>query len=202
MKIIENKQFADLIKQKMIAGMRKQIEKSCSKHCGGSSSSLYSVIHGLGMAANVLGDDGPDILMVRDSGYIFCFSLKERGIDDWTKVIRGLSISTPRKMLVKMLASRLKELENFHNTDYRKWAGEKSASTQISCNAVFSPIPDMNNKDEIIAYFETRISDYHLRSTFQKVRKKVMQVLNREDVDDTVVMESWNLAVTGILMES
>jgi len=208
MKIIKDPIFDALIERKLLAGLKIHIGKICSKRFSATNKKHVNImVTGLIAGCEMAVDSNYDILLYQSIKDMFCFSLRDFTMEDWIQKINKLSISTPRKMVVKMLAERMYVLSAYHTTIQTAvtngQAGQTLSHKKKYCVDNF---PDLVSRQAV--------ADYLVNSPFAKAgaaltvfqkRKwdvcfeNVMKILYREDVDDAIISDAFNQVIAKII---
>jgi hypothetical protein len=209
MNLIVDIEITNLVTQKMMAGMRKQLIALSTKHSSDNKKGIGSTIAGMKMIVEV-SDEKFDILYARLDRDVFIFSLKDWSRDKWRDEIRDLAIATPRKLLVKMVSERLYRLIEFHNVVRSERVGVSGSSHPgkhpgakgaITIDMV-GEIPDLNNRTSIEKYKNNHPKSSTKTYLYSQAMHSVEKLLKREDVTDGILTDAWNQAIAMTVMKS
>lgn len=214
MKIEESKKLQVLVEKQLDLQMRKYLVKVVTTHV--HTGNQYGILQGMRLAAE-LGAKGPHLLTAFHNNDLYFFDLTSRNEDDWCRVVENLQQEipkNPRKVLVKMLASRF--LKVYHGIDSinrraKQEAGAKNyyASLTLAQIGQISSLADWQiAKDSIFS--EDLSKNYYARRPRDELHKEVLRkidaVLARPDIDESIVCdagkEAWGLYIAGQVMES
>ncbi len=181
MKITESPAVQAAVTAKVKEGLRDQVKKACTKAMTGGNQTAR--IQGMQAIAEVAGA-APDFIYAKIQGTVFIFSLANKTESQWAADIAALRPpSNPRKVLVKMVEQRIRSVH--------KHRQERINSKTYGPNE--DKLPDFVSR-EVIFGFEAPSAIRHEVAQLQLV-------ITRNEIQDDVILEAWNLSVARHIME-
>jgi len=202
-RIIHSDALDKVVQEKLGLEMRAHLKKTCTKFF--QTSDPWVVTQGMEIAADFTKPgEGPEVIAIKVNKGLFLFSLADKSEQEWLETLRNLNkkiAPVPRKVLVKMVALRIRKLfnkredQNRLSTEHPEWG-----------YPLFDPFPDFTSiaaLQQITAVCEKTLTKHYQMREFRKEYLDTFKpVFAKEGVDDAVVEEAWHMHVTQEVMES
>ena len=199
MKIIYNDELNRIVAQKLNDGLREQFKKFATEFV--KDKDPHSFLKGIQAAAEYV-EVGQDLIVVVINKGVLIFSLLGKTEAQWVaeaQLISKKEVNTPRKVLLKMVMSRLEKIRERYATYVRGGAG----AFQRMVPKPMEPSQVELNSVEALKEFRQSLALRNQDRLFQQEFDDIMEdLLKREGADDELVKEAWNLLVAKAIHES
>jgi hypothetical protein len=213
--------LARVVHKKCDEGLREQIKRVCTHYVATYQTDGF--MQGI-QFAHKRGPQNQDLYIPVNAG-VFLFDCSVRTESEWCEIVSKLSkreVATPRKTLVKMAESRISNVMRInhkptHNSGWycnlcQRYISPSFAKDPLKCDTcsdtpgewnrnLVTRIRSAQDKSEVQAFLRLRSNFGKIQSEYRDM-SHILNFVDRDDVDISVIREGLDLAFVSDVMEN